>query len=397
MTTEAMTLTTAHPPGGEDDGALVPAGHDRVGTVKRWRIAGDVIHKTTETLPEFQRDQLRWLGRWASQRDLSLTDVAAELKGPTGSPYSADSVYQALTGRRAAQGVNLQPFAEAIAVLRRRESETLAAESTTFIETPLARKMWRAMRSAYTKHRLTFVFGPSQIGKSAAAAEYQRTHNHGETIIVRMPTKGSLTHFQQELAAAVRVPIQMGFSTLRRRLMDCFDERTLLIVDEAHQCLFGRGEVGLMTLEFIREIHDRRKCGVVLIGTDVLRQALIHHKVLRQLWLRRSPGSVVMLPAVVPDPDLAAFAAAFGLEPAPDRDLAVKYQATENSVDVERTFKANPAELQRTILQADGLGAWLKLLEDARDLAKERGTALRWSHVLVSWCLARAIEEGGAL
>lgn len=393
MTIEAMT-TVVEPgvPAPRPEAADVP---ERVGNPTRWRIAGDVVHKATETLPEFQRDMLRWLGRWAAQRNMSLAEVAEHLLQPGGTPYSPDSVYQTLTGRRAAQGANLQPFAEAVAALRRRETESAAEMATGFIETPLTRRMFRVMRRAFEKRRMTFIFGPSQVGKSTAATRYQQLHNHGETQLVRMPTRGQLTHFMSELAAVVRVPTQRSFETLRRRLLDCFDERSLLIVDEAHQCLFGRGESGMLTLEFIREIHDRRHCGIVLIGTDVLREALIHHKILRQLWLRRSPGCVISLPHVVPEKDLVEFAAAFGLDPAPDRDMAVKYMATSNSGDVERTFKANPLVLQRTITTQDGLGAWVRLLEDAQDLAKDRNTVVRWSHVLVAFCLARAAEEEG--
>lgn len=370
---------------------------DQTPISRRWTIAGDVVHKATETLDEFERDHIRWFSRWATQQNLTLTEAASRLFKPGGEPYSADSVYQVLTGRRTNQGASLRPFAESIAKLRRRESEAESLLSTGFIETPLTRRLFKVFRRAFLKGRLSFVFGRSQIGKTTTAVEYQRQHNHGETILIRMPTRGVLTHFLRELAEMVRIPTQRSEAELRRRIFDCFDERTLLIVDEAHQCLMGRGELGMATLEFIREIHDRRKCGVVIMATDVLKHAMPQNKVLRQLWLRRSPGSVMNLPDAVPAADLAAFASAFGLEPAPDRELAVKYLALEGGAEVERTYKANPAGLQTLITTTDGLGAWCRLLEDAQELAKERSTAIRWSHVLVSWCLAKASEEGGAM
>lgn len=368
-----------------------------VGIPTRWSIAGDVIVKATEGLDDFEKDNLRWLGRWAAQRNMSQSEVAAQLFKPSGEAYSGDSVYQTLTGRRSGQGASVRQFAEAVAKLRRRETEAESKLSTGFIETPMTRRLFKLFRRTFTRARLTFVFGRSQVGKTTAAVEYQRQHNHGETIFVRMPTRGTLTHFVGELSDIVRVPHQRTEIDTRRRILDCFDERTLLIVDEAHQCLLGRGESGLATLEFIREIHDRRKCGAVIMATDVLKHALPTNKILRQLWLRRSPGSVLNLPDVVPAADLAAFAQAFGLEPAPDRDMSVKYLAVEGGAEVERTYKANPAALQNLITTQDGLGAWCRLLEDAQELAKERSTAIRWSHVLVSWCLAKAAEEGGGM
>lgn len=369
----------------------------RVSTPLRWNIPGDVVHRATVNLGDYEREQILWLGRWASEQNLTVKEVAASLKKPNGEPYSGDSLYQVMTGRRADQGVSLRPFADAIAALRRRESEHESRLATGFIETPMTRRLFRIFHRAFTKNRVAFVLGRSQVGKTTAALEYQRTHNHGATVLVRMPTRGTLSHFLGELAEIVRVPVHRRGDQLRRRVLDCFDERTLLIVDEAHQALMGRADTTAMALEYVREIHDRRKCGVVLMGTDVLRQALMHNRVLRQLWLRRSPGTVITLPDAVPAADLAVFAQAFGLEPAPDKDLAVKYLATEASGEVEKTFKANPARLQEMITKDDGLGSWVRLLEDARDLATERGTTLRWSHVLVAWCLAKAAEEGGPL
>ena len=369
----------------------------RVSTPSRWNIPGDVVHRATQALGDYEREQILWLGRWAAEQNLTVKEVAAALKKPNGDAYSPDSLYQVMTGRRSDQGVSLRPFAESIAALRRRESENESRLATGFIETPMTRRLFRIFGRAFTKNRVAFVLGRSQVGKTTAAIEYQRTHNHGATVLVRMPTRGTLSHFLGELAEIVRVPVHRRGDQLRRRVLDCFDERTLLIVDEAHQALMGRADTSAMALEYVREIHDRRKCGVVLMGTDVLRQGLIHNRVLRQLWLRRSPGSVITLPDSVPAADLAVFAQAFGLEPAPDRDMAVKYLATDAGGEVEKTFKANPAQLQKLITTDDGLGAWVRLLEDARDLAQERSTAIRWSHVLVAWCLAKAAEEGGAL
>ena len=52
------------------------------------------------------------------------------------------------------------------------------------------------------------------------------------------------------------------------RMFESFDDRMLLIVDEAHQCLYSKGEArGARTIEFIRELFDARKCGVIICGT----------------------------------------------------------------------------------------------------------------------------------
>jgi DNA transposition AAA+ family ATPase len=239
------------------------------------------------------------------------------------------------------------------------------------------------------KHRIAFVWGGAQIGKTTVATEYSRCHNHGETFLFRMPTRGTMGDTYMELGVRLGLNSRGRVTDLRRRIIESFDENNLIIVDEAHQCLYGRyHDTTAMALEFFREIHDRRKCGVVFIGTDVLKEGIRNNRVMQQLWRRRSPGLVLQLPDDVPAADLQAFAAAFGLEPAPDRETRIQFDADGTS----KSFAANPHKLQTDLVRQDGLGSWIRLLEDARDLAKETGTRISWGKVLAAYCQAQANE-----
>lgn len=360
--------------------------------VSRWGLASDVVTRGTETLPEYERDQLRWLHRWAHAGNLSRSEVAERLVKPgrEGGTYSADSLYQALTGRRTEQGAGLKNLADAIAALRRKIGETAPRMSTGFVETAATRAIFRLCRGAFKAHRLGFVFGPSQVGKSATVFEYARLHNHGETHLVRMPTRGGMSHFLAEMAEHCGIPVKIREVDLRRRIMESFDERTLLIIDEAHQALLGNRDAGAYTLEFIREIYDRRRCGVVLVGTEVLANALRTNRILSQLWRRRSPGLVLQLDqAGVSKADLAKFAAAFGLDEVPDRDVTVSYTTGEGG---KHKFTHNPMALQTDLVREQGVGAWCKLLENARDLAELSRQPMGWTKVLLAYCIAKSQE-----
>ena len=364
----------------------------RIGIANSWTLATDIVTKGTAELPEYEREQLRWLQRYALGANIRPTELAERIRKPSGDAYSVDSLYQALTGKRAKEGVNLKPLADSIARFRRTLQEVEARSATEFIETPLTRKLFKVFKTAFERNRIAFVLGASQIGKTTAAAEYARRNNHGQTIVLRLPTRGTMTDTLVELGVRLGIPRKQTGSDLRRRLMECFDEHNLLIVDEAHQCLYGAGrfaETAALTLEFIREIHDRRKCGVVFIGTDVLREGLKHNRVLSQLWRRRSPGLVISLPAAVPDADLVEFAAAFGLEAAPDKEVRIAVQDGDGKTT---TFEANPYKLQSDAIRTEGLGAWIRLLEDAREAAKEAGVRMTWGRVLAAYCQAQANE-----
>lgn len=380
------TLTIDAPPATATETELVAAPNPR----NRFTVAADTVALATRNLPDFECQQLRWLAKYGQGLNISVADLATRLRKPDGTVYSGDSVYQALTGKRGAEGASLTPLAKAIAALRREVQEVEAHSATTFIETPLTRRLFTIFRGALTKHRLGFVVGDSQIGKTTAANEFQRLNNHGTTHVFRVPTGGSITVTISELARRLGIPDRICYPDLRRRILDSFDEHNLLIVDEAHQCLYNKkNNSSLMVLEFVREIHDRRKCGVVLMGTGDLRDALRHNSILQQLWRRRTPGLVLQLPSEVPAADLNAFADAFRLEPAPNREMRIALDGE----DGPKSFAANPALLQQQIVRADGLGSWIRLLEDARDLAKETSSKMTWGRVLASYCLARAQEE----
>jgi DNA transposition AAA+ family ATPase len=367
------------------DAVIVLAGPAR--GPQRWPIATDIVNKATAGLPEYEREQFRWLQRYALGADSIPTDIVVRLIKPDGASYSWDSVYQTLTGKRASEGVNTRPLADAISRFRKMVKEVESRSSTEFIETPQTRRLFQIFKRALDKHRLAIVLGDSQIGKTTAAVEFQRLNNHGTTHILRMPTQGSLGNTLAEFATRLGIRSRIGGTDLRRRIMESFDEKNLLIVDEAHQGLLGRtSESGAISLEFIREIHDRRGCGLVLMGTSVLRQGLDHNLVLSQSRKRRAPGMTINLPSEVPKPDLECFADAFGLEPAPDREMRIQFDADGKS----QSFAANPLKIQTEIVRRDGLGYWVRLLEDARDLARETNSRMSWGRVLAAYCQAQA-------
>ena len=366
---------------------------ERVAQVPRpWTIAADVVAKATQTLPEEQREAIRWLDQHCRTARLTLRDVASQIVKDDGQPYSMASLYAVLTGKRSDEGAGVERVCEAILRFKRRTLETAPRMSTGFIETDLSRLMFGAFRRALDHHRLSFVFGESQIGKTAAAVEFQRQNNHGKTVMIRMPTGGSLTTLSDEMSQMFGIA-RNNLAGGRRRVMDCFDESNLLIVDECQHALHTRSGIS-RSLEFLREIYDRRRCGMVLIGNYAFKGALENSSVLKQLWRRRSPGSVVHLPEVPGPRDIVRFAAAFGLPPAPEEEAGVRFRVIDNETgqEVTRTYKAVPAAVQHTILKRQGLGSWIKLLEDARDQAVADKKPMSWGRVLYTYCLAEAAE-----
>lgn len=351
-------------------------------TGRRYRLPGDAVFKGTADLPEDQRNTLRWLHHHLDQTDTPITEVAPLLKKEKGEPYSTDSLYQALTGRRNADSTKICIAIERYREYVEREQKTI---KTGFIETSLYPRILAAYQRALRRHRIVFIFGESQIGKTANLEEIARRNNHGQTVMIRLATGGSLASTIAQFAEAIGISPRYKMTELRARIIDSFDPSMMLIVDECHQCLLETcSERSVHSLEFCREIIDRKKCGALFSGTNVFHDAIRAGRsapVLRQLWRRQL--SPVFLPNHSSDIDLTTFAKAYGLPcAAPRKMLTVTY--TDPNSGEETQIQKVPYALQTEIDRADGLGRWIAILQEAADLASDQERPVTWGRVLLA-------------
>ena len=272
---------------------------------------------------------------------------------------SDSSLSQLFSGKYPAA---LDNFVAEIEAFRKLTEQRSSVQQIGFIETELSRKIFRCCEGASIYQRIFFIFGVSQIGKTRALEQYAGRSQ--DVIYVRMPEGGNLGDFLYELALSLKISTEYNTAQLKRRIKAAFDDRMTLIVDEVHQCFMTKGGASrLRSIEFIRELYDRSKCGVVLTGTNIFRDEIQngrHKKMLEQLDLR-SLGTI-QLPDRPLDKDLQAFAAAYGLGKPTDR----------------------AAELQKKIIKENRLSRWLAILQAASRLAQKKGEVMEWTHVLTA-------------
>jgi DNA transposition AAA+ family ATPase len=361
------------------------AGRDRGGaeslSPKKLNIPGDRVNKATADLPDEQRSLVRWLHAYYDDHDFTLDELAAKLKQPNGNSYSRASLYALLTGRRAEEGIGVDKMCAAIKAFKHDidRTERITTERGTIkrigcVATTLAKKIWKLCHAALIYQKIVFIWSDSQIGKTFALLKYAADHNHGETIYVRVPEGGALYAFMEELAVALRISPQQKIGELRRRIIDSFDDRMLMIVDEIHNCyVTGDGKAHVRVGEFIREIHDRTRCGVLICGTYVGQKAIFTGKQaeLTKQLRRRALGKGLHLPALSTEKDLAMIAEAYGLPSAAGEAL----------------------KLQKEINEADGLGVWMTHLQAASRIASKRGQTMTWAHVVKAADSLKALEK----
>lgn len=328
----------------------------------KYRISGDVVNKATRDLPDDQRSEIRWLHNYGASNNLSLEDLGDLLKKQGGGTYSKDSVYQLLTGRRTDSGASIAPMCEAISRVRKIIESRASIRKAEFIETSLTKRVWKFCDAALMFQRIAFIYGHSQIGKTTALEEYARTHNHGQTVYVRMPTRGQMGEFTKRLAIAMRISPGLKEWQIKQRILDAFDDRMLLIVDQCHECFRSYySDRALSSLLFAMEIHDLRKCGLVMAGTTDFELGMHddRHKDTMIQLLKRGFPKPLRLGDKPTRKNLEEFARFYGLDPAAGDTL----------------------DFQSDTIRDYDLGVWLSYLTIASRLAAKQSKVMTWEHV----------------
>lgn len=255
-----------------------------------------------------------------------------------------------------------------------------AISKADFVKTALVKSIWEVCDTALVYQTIYPIWGASQIGKTVALEEYQKAHNHGRTIYVRMPATGHLTAFLKELNRALFENASASGDALRDTPKRRINERNLLIIDELHQTVLGsdgKRRVREGTLEYLRELWDKTHCGMVLCGTNVFSTEAETGKskaVISQLLRRGFPA--MELPDLLPRGDMDEIARAYGLPPA------------DHEVHDQRV----------TIVQKTGLRAYTNYLKGAARMADKQGKAITWRHFTSAYDILMNLNKkpGGA-
>ena len=364
--TTENTTTTATAPARRDPDAPDHRSAEALSERSLNRIPGYRVFEATQNLPEEQMLAVRWLHSHYYDSGISLAETG-RLIGYDGGTIS--KIFHAKY-----EG-DLAAVVKAITRYRKLVEERASVNRAPYIETRLYRDIQECCQAALTYQKMAFIYGESQVGKTAALKHYAAKHNHGETIYVRMPAGGALGAFTHALAECLRMSVNTNITLLQTNILRSVTSRNLLIIDEAHRLFQTRnhGRQSTRTLEFIRDLYnDGEGCAVVLCGTNVFRENVedrAMEKFLRQ-FVRRSLIRR-QLPDVPLRADLNAFAKHYGLEPA--------------SGDAFR--------LQTRIVTDHGLGVWLTTLTAAARNATRQKKQMTWEHVIKAHAFFQSLEQ----
>lgn len=330
--------------------------------------AHDFERVLKNTYTQSQQETLRFWYFTAKQKNWGLKRLA-DVTG-----VSSTVIHRLLRGEYQAD-----PASSILKLDRARETFHESAENPEFIRTSLAARMFAICDKTRALRNVSILWGQMGIGKTECITEYQRLNNHGRTIVVRFPAGASLAYFTTHVARACGVSTrsQSSFDQRQKIIAVLSAGQRLLIVDELHQAfLTTRTDTAVKCCEFLREISDVANCGMVLVGTELLEEAVFrgpHKDALRQLVDR---GTVqVALPSKATKPDYQKFIAAYGLQlPSPEAEP-----------------EANA--ILGDIIKSAGLRKLTLHLRDGAAYAAKREEVYQWSHFVAAFEAIQSLSK----
>lgn len=321
---------------GEKHSAIVQRGISMPGHQVRIATAQAVARGQ---LSEADGEEVWWLYNYAQENNLKEADLAAKMKA-----YDKNTLYQVFRGcygvYKDGRCSSWENIIKAIREFRKIEEEEAKKKNIGIIDTEVKRTVYQCCDAALNDGMVSFIYGKTRIGKSESLKAYAREHNHGKTIYIEMGSGWTRTRFVRELARKFNNGVKATKAwALEDAIFDTLKRSNLLIVDEFHKALTTTGEKQSATvLEFIRDIRDKTRCGLVLCATKVGMERFetgVNKQTFEQLIGRSIIKAV--LPDRPPVKDLNAIARSFDL-PVPTGDALKLVKSLVLEYGLERYF-----------------------------------------------------------
>ncbi len=322
-------------------------------------ISGDIVAQSSASYPADQRILIQWLFGYAKSNAWSMNELEHQSK------ISKTTLYRVFVGKYrndAGEQVALDGLCEKIVRFKALAEARDMLGRLPFTHTSVFKRIEKMCREIREEHSIGLIFGESQIGKTASLQEVSRVENHGLTPYVLVPAAAGVQGLMKAIADACHISRNSCFDQLRTRVVNYLDESKLLILDEVHEIFtsYQRPSV-VKCFGLLRQIHDITGCGMILCGTNVMRNEFERGEFAQSLKQLLKRGIWTLQLDDTP--------------PAADIDLiAAHYRLGKPNAEVEK--------LVATINKEHGLGKFTKFLARASALAKARNQKFAWSHFM---------------
>ncbi len=303
-----------------------------------------------------QAESIYWLYTFAVEKGLSNARVETLLGYKTSVSRIYKLEYEAKLDNICTKIDTLRSDQEII-------EERLKFGENTFVEN----KIWTAIEdtchSARISQTIASIWGDSQTGKSECLKRVAQL-NPMRTTYIELDSGMTFREFLQLVARRLNSPHSGCIGSIRQGIYEALTPQSLLIFDELHKPLIASGKTTkIKIVEAIRDFHDKAGCGVVICGTNTLRDEFTSGMIAGVLKQTYKRGVIkVQCPPVLPLKEIWKFS---------------------DSYDLPRPAKGSDEhKLVQRINTVNGIGMLTKYLRDGSRLAANRKTKYTWKHFI---------------
>lgn len=336
-----------------------------------WNFSADAVNQNTSHYSADARELLRWCFHFCINPRHSLS--RAEFARRVG--YSDNVIFKIFTGsyRHPTTGEQLdvpEKLMHAMRQFRKVETERSMLGNKGFVITPSVRRAWNLCDLCRESQTPGFLYGASQIGKTAALEQYALRNNHGGTAYVRMGAASGMHGMLRLIAEAVGVSPKSEAKKLVDRIKKAITPNMLIILDEVHLLIYTyRREAFFACMEVLREIYDCTKCGMVFCMTNLGKTKVERERGNELEQIFRRGVHRVELGSMPTERDLGSIFTDVGLA-YPDKHLSVDAAGVSDK----------PYAIIRQLAREEGLTAIMERLRYARKLSHIAKEDLAWEY-----------------
>lgn len=224
-------------------------------------IPDNVLQDAIRAYPQEAQDALQWAFTYGRQElDGSRSELCEKLD------VDWTTLWRVAMGK---YGAGIDGVIQKILDLQRRVRESGQAG---FVQTLVSRKIFETLDYALAGDvnggKIVMISGGTRRGKTEIVRQWARLNNHGRSVYIDCPAAGGLRALVQEIAEATGVNKSRRTADLLERVINSFNRRRIIIIDECLRLLPNRrSDRRPVELEFLRRLHDVKRCAVALIAT----------------------------------------------------------------------------------------------------------------------------------
>lgn len=310
-------------------------------------VSADQMHAALEVyrgqgLTEKQLKLIEWTFIHCSQ---SLGRSRSRLADELG--FDVTNVWKIFMGRYEGSMDNVCAAMEA---MQKRCRETVRLG---FVRTPVTERIYQAIDYAHTMGEIVVVRGDTGRGKSLTGGLYHSEHNHGSTFFVELEERTTYARAVRSIAIAMGANRDGTSRTYRAYIERRLGRNKTLIIDEAGH-LYNPKRPDPASFDFLRNVQDKRHCGLVLIFTLPYWYSIVNGPMAGyfEQFLGRVGCEVEIPPGVIFREEIDAICGQFCRQTGCDPEPALIAEATRVAKAARGRIRALVSALQQAVIYA---------------------------------------------